>query len=169
MELTKKDRIFLINQYRILSALNPGEAEHYKELISILQDGYKIFYPLIDEWIDEDMPEEEGRFVLNILSLYRAIEDYKRRHGNAEFREEPFQIFRGFDGNNETDYMAFCRFLIETQGKFSEQKAYFSENDNLNSHMPTSDKYRAMLEKWREFDESYNLTKDQVLEIIKAR
>ena len=77
MELTKKDRVLLINQYKVLAALNKDEEAYYLELIEVLERGYEIFYSLVDEWISEDMPEDEGRFVLNILDLYRAIEDVK--------------------------------------------------------------------------------------------
>jgi uncharacterized protein len=168
MDLTKKDRVILINQYRILAALNPDESDHYKELISILEHGYNIFYSKVDEWISDDMPSSAGKFVLNVLGLYRAIEDFKRTYTGDSFSKEYFRFFRGFDGNNETEYLSFTRFLIETQGKFSEQRAYLKENDNLNSHMPTATKYKGMLNKWMAFNESYTLTEAQVLEILKA-
>ncbi|HUF63382.1 MAG TPA: YfbU family protein [Verrucomicrobiales bacterium] len=168
MELTKKDRLLLINQYQILSTLNPGESAHYLELIEILEDGYAIFYSLIDAGISDDMPESEGRFVLDVLNMYRAIEDFKRKNSREICSEEYYRFFRGFDGNEETKYMAFARFLVETQKKFTEQKTYLKENDNLNSHMPTIHKYRAMLSKWRKFGNTFSLGEVQVIEIVKA-
>jgi uncharacterized protein len=145
MQLTKKERVFLANQYRILAALDSDSSSHYKELIEIVENGYEIFYSAIDEWFSEEMPEIEGKFVLDILDLYRAIEDVKRRTKDNTLLAHYFAIFPGFDGNNETSEMAFCRFLIGRQGKFEEQKQYLSRNDNLNSHMPMKEKYRAML------------------------
>ena len=168
MEMTKKDRVFLINQYQILAALNVAEADHYKELISILQHGYEIFYSMIDEWVSEDMPRSEGKLVLDILSIYRVIEDLKRGGKNKTLSEHNYSYFRGFDGNNETEYMIFARFLIEEQGKFSEQQAYLSKNDGLNSHTEMLNKYRRMIARWESFGEKWQLSESQALEILDA-
>ena len=163
MEFTKKERVLLINQYRILASLNKDDEEHYSELIAILENGYEIFYSMVDEWISDDMPEEEGRFVLDILDFYRIVEDISR------LIEHAFSIFRGFDGNNESEYMSFARFLINQQGKFSEQQDYLRKNDNLNSHMPLVQTYKAMLRKWEEMDKRMSLSVDEAISILDAR
>jgi uncharacterized protein len=168
MEMTKKDRIFLINQYKILAALNKDEESHYLELIEVLEQGYEIFYSLVDEWVSEDMPKDEGRFVLDVLDLYRAIEDVKRSTKDERLLKHEHSFFRGFDGNHETEHMAFCRFLIDTQGKFQEQKPYKLRNDNLNSHMPMIEKYRRMLILADQLSKVGRLSPDQVLEVLNA-
>lgn len=43
MQFTKKERLNLINQYKILSKLYPEDSEHYDELREILEDGYEVF------------------------------------------------------------------------------------------------------------------------------
>ena len=166
--LDKKDRIILINQYKILAALDTDDRSHYKELIDILENGYSIFYNMIDQWVGDDMPSEEGRFVLDVLDLYRAIEDFKRSTKNSPIASHAYSFFRGFDGNNETQYMGFCRFLIETQGKFQEQKPYLLKNDNLNSHMPMIPKYSRMLQKRAELNIDFSLTADDAIQILDA-
>ena len=168
MDITRKDRILLINQYRILAALYPDEADHYNMLIQILENGYELFYSMIDEWICDDMPSEDGKFVLDILVLYRAIEDFKRAHPDSEMKNYTYSYFRGFDGNDETMYMAFARFLINEQGKFAEQQQYLSKNDSMNSHVPMIWKYRKMINKWEELGKSYQLSEENVKQIIKA-
>lgn len=168
MQLSKKDRVRLINQYRILASLYPNEAGHYEELIEILQSGYEIFYSMIDDWVSDDMPKDEGRIVLDILNMYRMIEDFKRVNKDKEIEEHPWRYFIGFDGNNETSHMAFARFLILKQGKFLEQEPYLKLNDSCNSHMPTLDKYRNMRAKWKDFDDKFKLSKDQILEILNS-
>lgn len=125
MKLTKldvKDRLILINQYKILSKLEPTEANYYKELIEILENGYEIFYSLLNQWIDEEMPRDKSRLVLDILDLYRALEDLKRKTKDDRLLKHFYGKFNGFDGNNESEYLSFTRFLIEVQGKFQEQK-----------------------------------------------
>lgn len=168
MELTKKDRVLLINQYKVLAALNKDEEAYYLELIEVLERGYEIFYSLVDEWISEDMPEDEGRFVLNILDLYRAIEDVKRSTKDERLFKHEYSFFRGFDGNNETAHMGFCRFLIETQGKFQEQTPYKLRNDNLNSHMPMIDKYQRMLAVAATLPSTRKMSLEQILAVLDA-
>lgn len=168
MDLSKKDRLFLINQYRILASLNKDEADHYIELITVLENGYEIFYSMVDEWISDSMPSEEGRFVLDILDLYRAIEDIKRSTRNQELISHHHSHFAGFDGNNETEYMGFARFLVSQQGKFSEQEQYLRKNDNMNSHMPMINKYRRMLNKAKQLESIWNMSDEQALEILNS-
>lgn len=169
VEITKKDRVFLINQYRILAALYPDDANHYNELIEILQSGYMIFYSKIDEWIFEDMKYDEGKLVIDILNVYRAIEDLKRNNPSETLSSNYNSYFKGFDGNNETEYMSFARFLINEQGKFTEQKQYFIKNDSMNSHIPMISKYKKMINKWKELDNKFQLSEEQALEIINVK
>lgn len=166
MQFTIKERLYLINQYKILSKLYPDDSEHYDELREILEDGYEIFYSQIDEWISQDMSKAEGKFVLEILDLYRAIEDYKRMSKDQEIISNRYSYFRGFDGNNEGQYMQFARFLINKQNKFSEQKDYLRKNDNLNSHTPMISIYKKMLSKWEDIGKPWNLSSQNVNYIL---
>ncbi|WP_314915148.1 YfbU family protein [Acinetobacter harbinensis] len=170
MKLTKldvKDRLILINQYKILSKLEPTEANYYKELIEILENGYEIFYSLLNQWIDEEMPRDKSRLVLDILDLYRALEDLKRKTKDDRLLKHFYGKFNGFDGNNESEYLSFTRFLIEVQGKFQEQKQYYYENDHLNSHCPMLDKYERMLATIKEKDIAiWQMNVEQALSIL---
>lgn len=168
MKLSKKDRVLLINQYKLLAALYKEDEAHYRELIGILENGYEIFYSMIDEWISDDMPTDEGKFVLNILDLYRAIDDLKRSSKDKKLADHPNSFFRGFDGNQETEHMGFCRFLIDEQGKFQEQQQYFLRNDHLNSHMPMIDKYKRMLDVAANISDVWNMTVEDALRILDA-
>lgn len=114
------------------------------------------------------MPSEKGRFVLDVLDLYRAIEDVKRSTKDERVTSHRNSFFRGFDGNYETECMGFCRFLIETQGKFQEQKPYLLKNDNLNSHMPMIPTYQRMLQKKSELGISFSLSPEEALQIMDA-
>src|SRR5215213_6356987 len=44
MDLTRKERLILWNQYSILEALCPEEAEHYERRKTIVAEGYKTHY-----------------------------------------------------------------------------------------------------------------------------
>ncbi|EIT7319457.1 YfbU family protein [Enterobacter hormaechei] len=166
MKLSKKDRLILINQYKILSKIEPEDEEHYKELISILENGYTIFYSEIENWISEDMPISDGKFVLDVLSLYRSLEDIKRTSADERINKHHMSIFRGFDGNNEYQQLSFTRFLILEQNKFSEQTDYLIKTDRFNSHSPMIDLYARMIAKWEQLGKRYTLSVEQALEIL---
>jgi uncharacterized protein YfbU (UPF0304 family) len=168
IEITKKDRILLINQYRILASLNPTESDRYEELIEVLERGYKVFYSMVDDWVSEDVPVEKSILVFDILNIYRWVEDFKRGNLSQAILQHPFTIFRGFDGNEESEYLGFARFLIGQQGKFAEQKQYLKNNDNLNSHFPMIEKYRKMIARWKEMNSPYQMNEQQIISILDA-
>ncbi len=167
MKLTKKDRVILINQYRILAALNPNEAERYKELAEILENGFEVFYSLIDEWISDEMAEEDGNFVLEILDFYTLLEEYKFRNPtDYDITEHNLSTFKGFDGNMETEHMFFVRFIINTQGKFPEQGRYAMKTDNFNSYTPMLDAYKRIIQNWNKEGREYDPTRETILRIL---
>ena len=169
MELTKMDRIILINQYEILKRIDSENLSYYDELIEILQNGYLIFYSDVDLSLSEEMPDEESKFVLDILDIYRIIEDYKRDNpGDKVIEQHLFSHFKGFDGNYESEYMAFTKFLFK-QGKFTEQLVYKEKTDNFNSHLPLVPLYKKMVDKWYEMDRKYSLSKDDLLLILDVK
>jgi uncharacterized protein YfbU (UPF0304 family) len=169
MDLTKKDRVFLINQYAILKRIDPENSSYYEEIIDILQHGYAIFYSMVDEWVSDDMPVEEAQLVLKILDFYRAVEDYKNNNPNdKELIDHPWSFFCGFDGNSEAGYCLFTMFLIDRQGKFSEQVKYREKTDNFNSHMPVLFKYKKMVDKWCEMDCRPQMLRDEIIAVLNA-
>lgn len=165
-ELSKKERLLLINQYRILALLDEeGEADYYRKCIRILESGYEFHYHLLDQFIDDPMIAEESHEIIDILSMFRVLNDsYKRLEDKSGIEE--WQIkFVGFDGNNETGEMGYVRFLARHDERFTD----VIDPDRCNSHCPTLDRYRKMLEHFRRnFPDSQILTKEQMLEVAAA-
>jgi len=64
--------------------------------------------------------------------------------------------------------MSFCRFLIEKQGKYQEQKQYLLKNDNLNSHMPMIEKYSRMLDEAKSLPDKWSMNADEALRVMDA-
>jgi uncharacterized protein YfbU (UPF0304 family) len=169
MELSKKDRVILINQYRILSHLDPENRSDYEQIIEVLQRGYTIFYSMVDDWVADEMLEDEGHFVIQILNIYRHIEGYKQKNpGDKEVNEHPYAVFAGFDGNEEGKFFGLARFMIERLDKWVEQKPYWKQTDGLNSHAPMVDKYERMIAKWKEAGGGYEFNRERVLQILNA-
>jgi uncharacterized protein YfbU (UPF0304 family) len=168
MELSKKDRVFLINQYEILKRLD-GENSYYTELIEILKHGYEIFYNEIDRGVSDDMPLEKCEFVLDLLNIYGYVEGYKASHpDDKDINDHLSSYFHGFDGNTEAEYLTFTRFLIHKQGKFPEQLKYKQKTDDFNSHVSVLDRYNKMIEKWKKMGKVHIITKENLLEILNA-
>jgi len=150
MKLNQYERQALINQFSIRKALEKGNTESLDEKIEILRCGYEVFYSEVfgEAYPDDEvMTKEEGKFVLEVLTMYRVLEAFKDRHPAeaAKLNEKLLSRFEGFDGNNESAHLGFTRFLIEEQGKFTEQVKYAKDTDNFNSHSQHLDAYGRML------------------------
>jgi uncharacterized protein YfbU (UPF0304 family) len=154
--LTKAERLILWNQYEILKLLDKRHADDYGQHQEALASGYEQVWDwTYGQLLAEVMPTAQTSEVLNILTMFDAIE------GSLETvaykGTKPTPSFVGFDGNNETEQMGFCHFLIEKQNKFSRWKGR-----SLNSHHPVLDRYRRMLDEWKVMGEPMSLTSAQI-------
>ena len=158
----------LSNQYLILEALYPGDADSYARHREALERGYELHYDWMIERIydDEDtLSPEDCREVSQILNMYDAL---KRSYETLEDKTgiEEWQIkFLGFDGNNETTRLAYTRYVCED----GEAYADLDRGDNFNSHMPSLDGYRRQLTEWKALGHPHELTREQIIQIGTAR
>ena len=168
MELTKIERLSLINQYLILEKLYPEEQEHYSELRQALENGYTLHYSWCFDFLSDDMPIDECKKVLDILDLYRSITYSDMDLKNVEITKHHYFKFSGFDGNNEPEYMGYTDFFIKKLGRFDEL-LYDNPNRSFNSHCPMLPKYERMLNVWKhEINKNYQLSSDQILLLLEA-
>lgn len=111
--------------------------------------------------------------VLDILDMWSFIEySYGELNdegkGYVEKEAAPFgkdPKFRGFDGNNETEYMGTASFIVNQLDRFEE----FKER-RFNSHCPLVDGYKRMLSVFEEIREDIHfesLNAEQITRIIK--
>ncbi len=134
----------LINQYEILAALRPQELAVFNRYAEIVQEGY------YEMWADEaigslsnPLPYEELDYVGRVMEMFDWIQiSYDRLSAAEKATIEEIDVrFPGFDGNHETSYMAYARFLTEKMNRFASLRLM----DGMNSHFPTRDRYEAML------------------------
>jgi len=113
--------------------------------------------------------------VLDILEMWEMLEtSYKRLQptdkARVEDEAEPFGSnvqFRGFDGNNETEYMGAAEFLVNDLERFSTFKGR-----DLNSHRPLLDTYKRMLAIFQPLRNSLGsgtLNAEQIINILKEQ
>lgn len=166
MKLTAFERMSLINQLSILAAVK--KTDEYANSIQILQEGYEIFFDDVMH-LYKSMSDEQCHLTMEVLDMYRVISDYLTNHpDDVETAKIPWVQFRGWDANDsyEGACLSFTRFLIDKQGKWSEQKGREKQTDGFNSHMPTRDLYSRMLQTWSSLGKPCPMTKEHVTAIL---
>ena len=167
MELSKKDRLVLINQFLILEKLYPDETDYYEKHRLALQQGFSLHYEWILENVWDDLSEADCRSVLNALAVYRAIvysfDELEARHDLTEERVR----FPGFDGNYESQYLAYARYFIVDLGRYEELRRG-QEYPDFNSHSPMLDKYSRMHEQWESWGRPLSMSAEKIIVLLEA-
>lgn len=140
MKLTEAERVILHRLHEVLAALHPDERKEHEAKMTVLRDGYHEEHYRFD--LGKPVSKADQAFVKDVLDLYRGL--------NASYAALPSKdkasvdkkklVFPGFDGNNETDLMAFAMLLVRDLGLWAELKSR-----DLNSHMPMRETYARML------------------------
>ncbi|HAQ2670882.1 TPA: YfbU family protein, partial [Enterococcus faecium] len=155
--MDKFNRLTLINQFEILKALNPNEEKYYAEKIEILTEGYEYHYSEIFENISDPLPEEDSRFVLDILNMYRDITFSKNKLKDINSIDNYYIQFKGFDFNSSTEFKLalYAQFFIEKLNRFQEI-VEDSDFNTFNSHKPMRGTYIKFLENYNDLKSTNN-------------
>lgn len=165
MQLDRIQRAVLSNQHKILAALYPDELDYHEQAIEILSSGYEFEYDNIVQHIYEStLSESRCREVIHTLSMYQMLNYFREDHGIPEGMSEYDFSFSGYDGNNETAELGYARFLVNQPGRWDMFK-----NEDLNSHMPSTQIYARMREAWNQSEDVNRLTEEDVRRIFDAR
>ncbi len=170
-KLTRLERLFLSNQMRILEALYPDEASSISTQREAIERGYEMLYDWNIEYIYDGrdvMTAEESSEVWDTLDMFDAINRFVSSTTDEEIKNSSFTKFLGYDGNNESKFMAFTAYTIERLGRFdyvpTPKKNYW------NSHMPVRELYARMLEEWHKVPKvrRFELKTEEVKKILAA-
>lgn len=165
MDLSESERIILSNQYKILEQLYPDEAETHKKNREIIDNGYTLNYKEVSPLIDGELSNRECNEVLEILAMHSVLHF---SYQGLDDKEGITIRFSGFDGNKETKQMAYARFYINELQEYTELIEIVQSPD-FNSHCPTLQLYRLMLDEWEKCTDKNNLTRDEINRIINVR
>ncbi len=162
--LTRLERTMLVNQYRLLQSIHKDDAylsKHYERRAEIFERGYVALYDEAFRELSDEIPPEVSEEVLSILDMHRALLWSLGEKPDPEYLEKV--KFRGFDANNESEYLAFAEFFqAHPRGpKYAELRIF-------NSHMPTLNRYRKMLAEWDKMRREPRLTRPQIDAILEA-
>jgi len=150
MKLSRAERLILVNQYKILSAIN--NSDDFENQLEVLRYGFEREYKNLDPYITDlqmhPVSERVCHEVIEIFTMHRAISSVT---GNDEFG--------GFDGNYESDQHSYADY-IKRQGSYTELDI------TKNSHMPMLDTYRRQLSIWKNCQNQYAPTHQEIAEIL---
>lgn len=166
MILDRTQRWILANQYHILAALYPEDADHYIASREALERGYELHYELISEHVYDEpdtMTAAECREVIDILDMFASLRSAYGKLEDKSGIDEKAIRFPGFDGNHETKWLGYARYYVTWGG---DRYRDLHKND-FNSHRPTLDTYRRMLAEWEKSQDKHSLTKDDIVRITK--
>jgi hypothetical protein len=156
----KAQRLILYNQYEILKILHPVNERLYEEKQEIISNGYEQVFDWMTEFLAE-VPKAVCGSVLDALQVCHALE-ISQRDGAFE-STELYRTFIGYDGNHESEYMGYAKFLIKVQGKFPSLSGR-----PFNSHMRSADKYARMYSLWRSMGMGMAMSLDDVNRVAQA-
>lgn len=160
VRLSHSERLVLANQYAILQKIDPEQQQLWSLYQNIVENGFTSHYGDLFSAIEDEMPIDDCREVMDILDMFRAFHNsLALMRDKSGLDQERFR-FQGFDGNNETVQWAFARFLIHDQKGWVE-----SDTGELNSHRRILETYRAMLVRWRDSQDIWSLTQQDMLRI----
>ncbi len=171
MNLNLTERLLIYNQARILEALFPDEANNYKAVQTIMMDGYKYLYDDMVEFFTkpgEELSLEKSELLIDFLSMFRAIHHSLLNIPNQNGLDIDVLSFKGFDGNDETQYMSFVQFFcteFEERGRFNE---LWEQTHEFNSHASMFDRYQALHDEWIKSKDKQHLSKEDLIRIQNA-
>ncbi len=166
IKLTKQERLSYSLQLKILEKLTGDDS--YKNLITMLEEGYTLHYQDLFELLYNDLSIEDCRFVLDVLEMYRGLNFSANSLGDKKLLEEI--QFKGFDFNDslEGKMASYARYFVFDLQRYDEIRD--NSNGDFSSHMVMRNKYKAMLKIWNgyEFSAKYMLSKENIELILKA-
>lgn len=166
MKLTKAERLILANQYRILAHLDSQDAKSYERHVEALESGFESAIEALFSSIFDGIDSRDCSLVVRAMALYDALQRSQKNLAEGAGVSTEDVRFPGFDGNNETEYMAYARYVVEREERFTYLEPV---GGSFNSHMPFVERYRAMLREWKEMGESYDLSENQIKRLLNSR
>ncbi|MDK7222541.1 YfbU family protein, partial [Proteus mirabilis] len=113
MEMTHAQRLILSNQYKMMTMMDPDNAERYRRYQTIIERGYGLQLRELDRDFDE-MSEETCRTIINIMEMYHALQVSRENLKSPEMPDARRVAFMGFDAATESRYLSYVRFMVNT-------------------------------------------------------
>jgi uncharacterized protein YfbU (UPF0304 family) len=164
MNLTKSERLILLNQHKILEKLDKEESEYHKKMQDIMQNGYDC-----DLAVYDPIPEGTETEVYKTLQMFLILNDSYSKLSEEEKKNIPIREiqFQGYDGNANDGCYGFllhiekyklCSYLRKISSEIAISESY---------NMPdTRVDYQQKLARWEAFDRPSPMSKEEILHVI---
>lgn len=73
MEMTNAQRLILSNQYKMMTMMDPDNAERYRRLQTIIERGFGLQMRELDRDFGE-LSEDTCRTIINIMEMHHALQ-----------------------------------------------------------------------------------------------
>ncbi|MBN7764415.1 YfbU family protein [Pectobacterium brasiliense] len=164
MEMTNAQRLILSNQYKMMTMLDPDNAERYRRLQTIIERGYGLQMRELDREFGE-LTEEVCRTIINIMEMHHALQVSWTNLKDKQDLDERRLTFLGFDAAMEARYLGFVRFMVHVEGRYPH---FDAGTHGFNAQTKMWDKYNRMLAVWQSCPRQYHLSAVEIAQIINA-
>ncbi|SFN30969.1 hypothetical protein SAMN05216516_10591 [Izhakiella capsodis] len=165
MDISHAQRLIISNQYRLLALLEPTQEKHYRRLSTIVERGYGLQMRELECELGVLISEETCRNVVQTMEMYHALQvswnNLKEKNGINERRLS----FLGFDAATEGQLLGYVRFLIESEGRYSD---FDAGQHGFNAQTPMWEKYQRMLAIWQTCPRQYHLSSNEIAQVLDA-
>ncbi len=168
MEISNVQRLILSNQYKIMTLLDPDNAERYRRYQTIIERGFGLQMNELERDFTE-LSEDTCRTIINIMEMYHALQisndNLRDNLKDKATIDERRLNFLGFDAATESRYLSYVRFLVNIEGRYTH---FDSGSHGFNSQTPMWDKYQRMLAIWQSCPRQYHLCAVEIVQVLNA-
>ena len=119
IDLTTQERMILANQCKIIEALYDGERDDYARMREALEMGIAAEIDSCFVRFTENLiTREVSSSVHDVLLMYGHLADAIERHGTDGIDNAGWLRFKGYDGNNEYEHLAYCRYILKDPERY---------------------------------------------------
>ena len=164
MEMTNAQRLILSNQYKMMTMLDPDNAERYRRQQTIIERGYGLQMRELDREFGE-LTEAVCRSIIDIMELHHALHvSWTNLKDPGEIEARRLQ-FLGFDAATEARFLGYVRFMVQIEGRYTQ---FDAGSHGFNAQTPMWEKYQRMLAVWHTCPRQYHLSANEIAQIINA-
>ena len=164
MEMTNAQRLILSNQYKMMTMMDPDNAERYRRLQTIIERGFGLQMRELDRDFGE-LSEDTCRTIINIMDMHHALQVSVNNLKEKQDLDPRRLEFLGFDAATESRYLSYVRFMVGTEGRYTH---FDSGTHGFNAQTKMWDKYQRMLSIWQSCPRQYHLSAVEIAQIINA-
>ena len=163
MEMTNAQRLILSNQYKMMTMLDPANAERYRRLQTIIERGYGLQMRELDHEFGE-LKEETCRTIIDIMEMYHALHvSWSNLQDQQSIDERRVPSRRR--PTTEARYLGYVRFMVNVEGRYTH---FDAGTHGFNAQTPMWEKYQRMLNVWHACPRQYHLSANEINQIINA-